>query len=66
MQRGDPMKLNFEDLEMQKWNIRTDGAQRNMVICLIIDLLEFFQEMVWLIDFGVTVSEISRVQMVQI
>ena len=37
-----------------------------MVICLIIDLLEFFQEMVWLIDFGVTVSEISRVQMVQI
>ena len=30
------MKLNFEDLEMQKRNIRTDGAQRvdeiNMVI----------------------------------
>ena len=37
-----------------------------MVICLIIDLLDFFQEMVWLIDFGVTVSKISRVQMVQI
>ena len=34
------MKLNFEDLEMQKRNICTDGAQRvderNMVMCLII------------------------------
>ena len=25
---GDHMKLNFEGLEMQKWNIRTDGAQK--------------------------------------
>ena len=34
------MELNFEDLEMQKWNIPTDIPQRvhekNGVICLII------------------------------
>ena len=33
----DPMKLNFEDPEMQKWNIPTDTAQtvdeKNGVIC---------------------------------
>ena len=28
MQRGDPMELYFEGLEMQKWNISTDRAQR--------------------------------------
>ena len=28
MQRWDLMKLNFEGLEMQKWNIPTDRAQR--------------------------------------
>ena len=37
---GDPMELNFEDLQMQKWNIGVDGAQktnkRNMGISLII------------------------------
>ena len=37
MQRGDHIKLNFEILEMQKWNIPTDKAQRvdekNGVIC---------------------------------
>ena len=27
MQRGDPIKLNFEDIEMQKWNKPTDRAQ---------------------------------------
>ena len=36
----DPMELNFEGLEMQKWNIPTDRAQRvdgkNGVICLVI------------------------------
>ena len=34
------MQLNFEDLEMQKWNIPTDRAQRlgtkNGVICLFV------------------------------
>ena len=34
------MELNFEGLEMQKWNIPTDRVQRtdeeNGVICLII------------------------------
>ena len=34
------MKLNFEDLEMKKWNITTSRAQRvdekNGVICLVI------------------------------
>ena len=37
MQRGDHIKLNFEILEMQKWNIPTDKTQRvdekNGVIC---------------------------------
>ena len=28
MQRGNPVKLNFEDLEMQKSNVPTDGTQR--------------------------------------
>ena len=28
MQREDPMELNFEGLEMQKWNIAKDRAQR--------------------------------------
>ena len=40
MQRGNPMELNVEDLEMQKWNIPTDRAQRvdekKKVICLVI------------------------------
>ena len=41
MQRErDPMGLCFECLEMHKWNIETDGAQRsdekNEVICLVI------------------------------
>ena len=33
------MELNFEDLEMQKWNIPTNKAQRDGkkgVICLVI------------------------------
>ena len=34
------MKLNFEDLEMQKWNMPTNRAQKlhgkNGVICLVI------------------------------
>ena len=38
--KGDPMELNFEDLEMQKWNTLTDRAQRvdekNGAICLVI------------------------------
>ena len=40
MQRGHPMELNFEGLEMQKWNIPTNGAlrvdEKNGVSCLII------------------------------
>ena len=28
MQRVDPMELNFDGLETQKWNIPTDRAQR--------------------------------------
>ena len=38
MQRGDPVELNFEGLEMQKWNKPTDRTQRvddkNGAICL--------------------------------
>ena len=40
MRREDPLKLNFEFLEMEKSNIPTDRAQRagkkNGVICLVI------------------------------
>ena len=40
MGNGDPIKLNFEDLEMQKQNIPPDRVQRvdekNGVICLVI------------------------------
>ena len=40
MQRRDPMELNSEGLEMQKWNIPTDIIQRvdekDGVICLVI------------------------------
>ena len=40
MQRGDPMELNFEGLEMQKWNIPTDGAlrvdEKYGISCLVI------------------------------
>ena len=36
---GGSMELNFEDLEMQKWNIPMDRTQRvdekNGVICLV-------------------------------
>ena len=36
---GGPIELNFEGLEMQKWNIPTDRAQKrdtkNGVICLV-------------------------------
>ena len=28
MQKGDLMELNFKDLEMQKWNMPTNKAQR--------------------------------------
>ena len=37
-QREHPMELNFEVLEMETWNMPTDGTQRadgrNRVICL--------------------------------
>ena len=37
---GDSMLVNFEDLEMQKWNITMDRAQsanlNNGIICLVI------------------------------
>ena len=37
--RGDSMLVNFEDLEMQKWNITMDRAQsvnlNNGIICLV-------------------------------
>ena len=42
MQReeGEPIDLNFEDLEIQKWNISIEWAQKadekNGVICLVI------------------------------
>ena len=40
MQRGDPLELNFEDLEMKNWNIPMDKTQRvdekNGVNCLVI------------------------------
>ena len=39
MQMADPMELNFEGLEIQKWNIPTVKARRvdekNGVICLV-------------------------------
>ena len=42
MESGNPMKLNFEGLEMQKWNMPTDIPQKvdgeNGVICLVIML----------------------------
>ena len=38
--KDDPMELNFKVLEMQKWNVPTDRAQRvdekNGIVCLII------------------------------
>ena len=38
--KGDPIELNFEGLEMQKWNIPANRARRvdekNGVICLVI------------------------------
>ena len=40
MQKGDPIEVNFEGLEMQKWNIPTDRVLRvdkkNVIICLVI------------------------------
>ena len=40
MQRGDPMELNSEGFEMQKWNILMDTAQKvdekNVAICLVV------------------------------
>ena len=43
MQKGDPIKLNFEGFEIQKWNIPTDRWERwerlgekNVVIFLVI------------------------------
>ena len=34
MQKGDPMVLNFEVLEMQKWNIPTDRASKELCVYL--------------------------------
>ena len=40
MEKGEPMELKFEGIEMRKWNIIMDRAQRvdekNGVICLFI------------------------------
>ena len=40
MEKGEPMELKFEGIEMRKWNILMDTAQRvdekNGVICLFI------------------------------
>ena len=40
MQRENPMELNFEGLQMQKWNIPMDrawrGDQNNGAVCLFI------------------------------
>ena len=40
---GDPMKLNFEGLEMQNWNIPMDKVQKvggkNGFICLVVIFL---------------------------
>ena len=41
MQRENHMELNFEGLEMKKWNITIDKAQRvdkNGAVCLVIML----------------------------
>ena len=85
------LELNFESLQIKKWNIPTDrsekGDEKNGVICLVImftltvkvfkiskmanfecfllisqfgryikvdleNLIEFLQEMVWLLGFG--------------
>ena len=48
MQEGDSTELNFKGLEMQKWNISTDRAQRadakNGVICLVIMVISYHQK----------------------
>ena len=40
MQRGEPIDLNFEDLEIEKWNISIEKVEKeyekNGVICLVI------------------------------
>ena len=51
--RRDPMTLNFEGIEMQKWNIPTDRVQRwmkkNGVICIV-----------FMLTPGVTVIKMSK------
>ena len=53
MQKGDPIEVNFEGLEMQKWNIPTDRVQRvdekNVIICLVI-----------MFTYGVMVIKMSK------
>ena len=53
MQRGDSMELNYEGLEMQKWNILSDRAEnldeKNEVICLVI-----------MVTLGVMVIKMSK------
>ena len=69
---GTPKELNFEGLEMQKWNIPTDRTQRKDekigVICLVImfimlviymrlkDIIYLFQKMLWIVDINPWVS----------
>ena len=38
MQRGDPMELNFESLEVQKLNVSTDRAQMTHFLLRIITI----------------------------
>ena len=60
MQMGDPMELNFEVLEVQKWNLSTDRTQtvykKNGIICLhimftprvmVITMPKMAQKTVW-------------------
>ena len=56
MQRGNPIELKFEGLEMQKWNIPADRAQRvdgeHGVSCLVITFtprVRFIKMPKWLI-----------------
>ena len=53
MQKGDPIEVNFEGLEIQKWNIPTDRVQRvdekNVIICLVI-----------MFTYGVMVIKMSK------
>ena len=69
MQRGDPIELNFEGLEIQKWNIPTNWARRvdqvNGVILLVIIftpgvMVIKMSKMAYFLYFLLTTAKISH------